>query len=46
MFSFLPGREALIYGSDVHALAGEGSWMGALQVAGGQITIEKGVTAL
>ena len=46
MFSFFPGREALIYGSNVHALAGEESWVGALQVTGGQITLEKGVTAL
>lgn len=46
MFSFFPGREALIYSSNVHAVAGEESWLGALQVAGGQITLEKGVTAL
>lgn len=46
MFSFFPGGEALIYSSSVHALAGEECWVGALQVAGGQITLEKGVTAL
>lgn len=46
MFSFFSGREALIYSSNVHALSGEESWGGALQVAGGQITFKKGVTAL
>lgn len=46
MFSFFPGREALICSSTVHALAGKENWVGALQVSRGLITVEKAVTAL